>query len=595
VGALLLAILPLHRAAGATNAPDSTAADSVLTTAQPDSLRDWHEAVALLGEARAALDSILAIEERYYSSTDEERQLLRVAVRDQIDIVDDTPRRMRALLPGIGTSGARMDSLRQELRSFLVDELGVYKRAFDFWEDQLTTLRSQRGVTSVDQLGDLELNIEETRKRLDAILQSYSSTIDMADALHLDTQSARQELDGLLHKRTETLVGRLTIAVKQRDHLSRRVKDDERAGAPETDIGANRIQLRYAEERVRGLAQSLDAMVSLLDKRGIDTTEYRKTMIRATGDVTQDVLDPRVLFGLLGDAALAVGKWSRDNLPTLLLHVVIVIGFMVLGRLLFRLLWWVACISRLVRLPRLSRALFEGLVRPLGSIVGLLGGLWFLGANPGTLLAGVGVVSVIIGLALQESLSNLASGFFILVTRPYDVDDVVMVGSVMGTVKKMGLANTTIRTFDGRRLMVPNRRIWGEVIENRSAEALRRVEITVRVGYDEDLDRVLQLLRRIVQDDERVLKKPEPEIFVLDLDQSWALIAVRPWVRTQDWWPLLTQLPRLVRLRFAEAGIEIPYPRSEISLAQSSPMGRSGAMDGGKARDASEASPPESS
>jgi small conductance mechanosensitive channel len=130
----------------------------------------------------------------------------------------------------------------------------------------------------------------------------------------------------------------------------------------------------------------------------------------------------------------------------------------------------------------------------------------------------------------------------------------------------MGLANTTIVTFDNRRLMVPNRKIWGEVIENRSAEAVRRVEIEVRIGYKEDLDRAIAILKDLLANNERVLKKPEPAIFVSELADSWIEIAVRPWTRNEDWWPLLTELPRLVRLRFAEEGIEIPYPKREVTM-----------------------------
>jgi small conductance mechanosensitive channel len=220
----------------------------------------------------------------------------------------------------------------------------------------------------------------------------------------------------------------------------------------------------------------------------------------------------------------------------------------------------------LAKLSRLMRDLVDRMLSPIATIVGLIGGLWFLGVNPAHLLAGVGVASVIIGLALQDSLSNLAAGFFILATRPFDVDDVVVSGSVAGTVKAMGLANTTIVTFDNRRLMVPNRKIWGEVIENRSAEAVRRVDIEVRIGYKEDLDRAMDVLRDLLANNERALKKPEPAIFVSKLDDSWIEIAVRPWVRNADWWPLLTELPRLVRLRFAEEGIEIPIPRREINM-----------------------------
>jgi small conductance mechanosensitive channel len=220
----------------------------------------------------------------------------------------------------------------------------------------------------------------------------------------------------------------------------------------------------------------------------------------------------------------------------------------------------------LARMSRLMRDLVDRMLNPFATIVGLIAGLWILGVNPTHLLAGVGVAGVIIGFALQDSLSNLAAGFFILATRPFDVDDVVISGTVIGTVRAMGLANTTIVTFDNRRLMVPNRKIWGEVIENRSAELARRVEIEVRIGYNEDLDRAMDILRDLLDKNERALKKPEPAIFVSKLDESWIQIAVRPWVRNADWWPLLTELPRLVKLRFDEEGIKIPVPQRDITM-----------------------------
>jgi small conductance mechanosensitive channel len=258
-------------------------------------------------------------------------------------------------------------------------------------------------------------------------------------------------------------------------------------------------------------------------------------------------------------------EWIKDNAPTLFVKLLIILVFVIVFRVAFHLGWWILRFIGLARLSRLVSDLVSRMINPFATILGLIGGLWFLGVNPTTLLAGVGVAGIIIGLALQDSLSNLAAGFFILVNRPFDVDDTIMGGGVLGTVKAMGLANTTIVTFDGRRLMVPNRKIWGEVIENRSAEPIRRVETTVRVSYSEDLDNALEILRDLCKNDERVLAAPEPLIFVSNLEDSWVEIAVRPWVRNKDWWPMLTDLPRLVRLRFAKEGIEIPYPRTDFS------------------------------
>jgi small conductance mechanosensitive channel len=195
-------------------------------------------------------------------------------------------------------------------------------------------------------------------------------------------------------------------------------------------------------------------------------------------------------------------------------------------------------------------------------------GLWTLGVNPTTLLAGVGVASVIIGLALQDSLGNLAAGVFILIYRPYDEDDVVHAGGVTGRVKSMGLANTTIVTFDNRRLFIPNRKVWSDVIENRSSESTRRVETTVRISYKEDVDAAFNVIRKTLDEHELVLPDPQPTIFVSKLADSWVEIAVWPWASIDNWWTLTIDLPRAVRQGLEKGGVEIPYPRQEIELAQ---------------------------
>ena len=169
-------------------------------------------------------------------------------------------------------------------------------------------------------------------------------------------------------------------------------------------------------------------------------------------------------------------------------------------------------------------------------------------------------------MALQDSLGNLAAGAFILMYRPYDVDDAVQVGGVLGVVKAMGLAATTIITFDNRRLYVPNRKIWSEVIENRSVETRRRVQFTVRISYREDLEATIATIHEILAGHEMVLEEPAPQVFVKELDDSWLEIAVWPWTTTDNWWPGLTELPKVLRLGLAEAGIDVPYPRQEIDI-----------------------------
>jgi len=141
---------------------------------------------------------------------------------------------------------------------------------------------------------------------------------------------------------------------------------------------------------------------------------------------------------------------------------------------------------------------------------------------------------------------------------------VVTAGGVVGKVRAMGLANTTIVTFDNRRMSVPNRKIWNEVIENRSAERVRRAEAIVRVGYEHSVDGALDVIRNALADYDPVLHKPEPSVFVSRWADSWIEITVWGWTANDDWWTATTELPQLIRNRFGEQGIEVPLPRWQV-------------------------------
>jgi len=513
----------------------------------------------------ASMDSLLVLEAQMKGTVEEERDVLRVKGQKVVETINGDQPELLDLIPKLDAAGIPAEEIRSRFSRFIVTEADIYDRAIRYWAAELDDFRERRVSAEPEIRADIEAMIEEARHRLDVVFHGQAATLTIADSLGLDASREWRRLEKTLTSRAENLVGRLQIAVKSRDKLRDRLKDAERAGA-ENAVASSKTQLQYAQRRVDGVARSLEETVDLLEERGFEGRQYRQFIIEITGEISEKILDPRVLFGIVSNALKNFWIWIKDNAPAFLIKLLILLGFVLFFRILFRLSWWIVRVLGLAKLSRLMRDLVDRMLSSIATIIGLISGLWFLGVNPTHLLAGVGVASVVIGLALQDSLSNLAAGFFILATRPFDVDDVVVSGGVAGTVKEMGLANTTIVTFDNRRLMVPNRKIWGEVIENRSAEAVRRVEIKVRIGYREDLDRALDILRDLLANNERALKKPEPLIFVSELADSWIEIAVRPWTRNEDWWPLVTELPRLVRLRFAEEGIEIPIPRREINM-----------------------------
>ena len=532
---ILVVVIPLLVILGAgssvTGQTDSTA------TAPTDSIPpELTQALVLIDQLESALDSVLTLEFRMRGKDEDTRQVLRVQGRKYVESIDETQPKLLKLLHELETNEIYSEDIRTRFRRFLLAEADIYERALGLWTHEIDELRDQRASASPDELGDIESQITNARARVDKILLGQVSTLIVADSLELNTEGAWIQLENVLKNRAENLVGRLQISVSRRDQLKDKIKDAERAGAPEAEIGVNRTRLQYSIRRIDGVAHSLDETVDLLDERGYDSAPYRQFIIKTTGEITERVLNPQILFGLIGDFLKDVWQGFKDNAPAALIKLLILIGFILMFRLLFRLGWWVVRLSGVVKMSRLMRDMVDRLMKSSATIFGLIGGLWFLGVDPTTLIAGVGVAGIIVGLALQESLSNLAAGFFILATRPYDVDDIITAGGVVGTVRAMGLANTTVVTFDNRRFLVPNRKIWGEVIENRSAESIRRVEIKVRIAYSEDIDRAITILHDMLAKNERVLEKPEPPICVSELADSWIEIAVRPWTLGRAPW-----------------------------------------------------------
>jgi small conductance mechanosensitive channel len=200
--------------------------------------------------------------------------------------------------------------------------------------------------------------------------------------------------------------------------------------------------------------------------------------------------------------------------------------------------------------------------------IGFLMALSQIGISLGPMLAGLGVAGFVVGFALQDTLGNFAAGGMILIYRPYDVDDFIEVAGASGLVKKMSLVSTTITTFDNQTLVIPNSKIWGDVIKNVTAQKLRRVDLEFGIGYGDDVAFAERVLNDILEDHEKVLDKPEALVKVHALADSSVNFIVRPWVRTEDYWDVYWDLTREVKLRFDREGISIPFPQRDVHIYQ---------------------------
>jgi small conductance mechanosensitive channel len=205
-------------------------------------------------------------------------------------------------------------------------------------------------------------------------------------------------------------------------------------------------------------------------------------------------------------------------------------------------------------------------VRWLVMIVGAIMALAALEVSVGPLLAVVGAAGFVIAFALQDSLSNFASGLMILFFRPFDVGDVVDAGGVSGKVSAMNLVSTSIKTFDNKDMVVPNNKIWQDVITNATGVDTRRVDMEFGIGYDDDIDKAQAILEEIVAAHPKALKDPEPTIRMNTLADSSVNFICRPWAKTVDYWDVYWDVTKAVKQRFDAEGVGIPFPQRDVHL-----------------------------
>jgi len=208
------------------------------------------------------------------------------------------------------------------------------------------------------------------------------------------------------------------------------------------------------------------------------------------------------------------------------------------------------------------------LVRMALLVLVIVAAIGALGVETTSFIAIFGAAGLAVGLALQGSLSNFAAGVLIVMFRPYRVGDFVEAAGISGTVEQVQILTTILRTGDNKRVIVPNGQIMDSIITNYSANDTRRVDLVIGVSYDDDIDKVRNTIRAVVAADERVLAEPETTIAVLQLADSSVNFAVRPWVKTADYWPVLFDLTEAIKKRFDAEGISIPFPQQDVHVYQ---------------------------
>ncbi len=191
-----------------------------------------------------------------------------------------------------------------------------------------------------------------------------------------------------------------------------------------------------------------------------------------------------------------------------------------------------------------------------------------IGVATTSVVAIFGAAGLAIGLALQGTLGNFASGVMLLVLRPFNVGDFVDAGGTTGKVEEIGVFATTLTTPDNIKIVVPNTQIAGGTISNYNGKDTRRVDMVMGISYDDNIQTAIDTIRRIVTAHDMVLAEPEPMIEVSNLGDSSVDIVVRPWCKTEDYWNLRFDLTRSLKEGLEAAGCSIPYPQRDVHMYQ---------------------------
>ena len=194
--------------------------------------------------------------------------------------------------------------------------------------------------------------------------------------------------------------------------------------------------------------------------------------------------------------------------------------------------------------------------------------LHIAGVNTAGLVAMVGAASLAVGLALKDTLSNIASGLLLMILRPFKAGDYIECGSIKGKIKGIGLFNTTLVSLDGLYVSAPNSALSGNPIVNFSKNATRRLEIVVGIDYGDSTDQALAIMRDMVENEPKFLKTPVPQFFVSALADSSVNVAFRAWAKNADYFELLWKYTDEVKQRFDKAGITIPFPQRTLHVQQ---------------------------
>ncbi|MEZ8095746.1 mechanosensitive ion channel domain-containing protein [Photobacterium swingsii] len=475
---------------------------------------------------------------------------------------------LREVIADLVNRSKQDDETIKPYHSFVLEQVNYQVK---FIEEAIVFLTKKVNADEqkLDTLGDeqkllTQKKVQEIRSYIQRLLSQQWTNYHWLADLGIDTSKQKNALVNNIEHKLEYLSASLTFNSQQEQTLNKQLK-----AATESEKGSLQLLHILSERQLASDLTNMQAFIKLADQMSVDTADYKKQIFEQTGNVTNDLLNVAVLLSIVRNNLEDLSHWVVDNAPQMLfklfVFIIIIAVFRILKNITSKM------VKKAVSSPnlRMSQLMQEFFVSMSGKgvfCIGLLIALSQIGLDLTPILTGFGVAGVIIGFALQDTLSNFASGMMLLIYRPFDVGDFVEAGGVSGKVSHMSLVSTTIKTFDNQILIVPNSKIWGDTIKNVTHERVRRVDMVFGIGYSDDLELAEKVFNDIIDEHPMVLRQPEKTIKLHTLNTSSVDYIVRPWVKTEDYWDVYWDVTREVKRRFDEVGLSIPFPQQDVHL-----------------------------
>jgi len=412
------------------------------------------EAESLVANIQKTRQEMAEVESKLAAANGEDRVILRKQIVDrQLKVISD----VYALSDNVlkqEEKGLDASAFRQEAESGLKKTAPTIKQYIEELRKSIAKQRDERESLAPAELVAFEEKLAKEGSRLDELLKILCDHVYKMKALGLDASGEASYLSEDISDRAEILAGQIKLTLEEIASTKDLVKENP-------DNGDIQASFRAAQAKLERTTQSMQATVDVMKRLDLESAQYKQLLIQATGDITGDIFDTEVAFGLFQQWMDNLKTWAIDNGPRLIFKVLLFLLILVVFRILARFTGKVVRMSMAsskLQFSQLLQNMFVAVASNLVFLLGLLVALSQLGFEIGPLLAGLGVAGFIVGFALQDTLGNFASGMMILIYRPYDVGDLIEAAGAFGKVSHMSLVCTTILTVDNRPSSCPTAR-----------------------------------------------------------------------------------------------------------------------------------------